>query len=84
MGHSASPAAYTLTRDPESEDVFTAVYGCGLWDEDGHFWYPRTDKFVGRFDPYPDNTRDWAILATRRYGETSLTGYMQDRRRKKP
>jgi hypothetical protein len=89
LGHSVSPAMYSLARGNETDDLFiakdlfVAAYGCGVRDIDGQFWYPRHDKDYGRCDAPPDKESDWAIFATRRYGTRSLEHFMKHRRKSK-
>ena len=78
-GHSYSPAMYRLTRTTESAVAFAAEYGCGLRDECGGFWYPRTDKYCGKNDPMPESGHDWAMHVTKRYGKTSLAKFVRKR-----
>ena len=81
LGHSATHAAYTLTRPADSPEVVRVSYGCGLRDEDGRFWYPRTDKYSGALDPFPEHSREWVVYATKMYGQTSLARYLKKKRR---
>ncbi|QDT10994.1 hypothetical protein K239x_29870 [Planctomycetes bacterium K23_9] len=77
LGNSDSPARFCLSRTPSSGDSFLAEYGCGLLDDHRHFWYPRTDKHVGRFDVPPDTNDGWAFYRSKRYGGNGLSSHMQ-------
>ncbi len=79
LGHSVSPAEYSLSRGASGE-AHTATYGCGLRNELGDFWYPRTDKYNGRNDPFPCESRDWAFFVSRHYGDTSLRRIVDGRK----
>jgi len=81
LGNSATHAAYTLTRSVDSPGIVTVTYGCGLRDEYGQFWFPRTDKYFGRLDPLPERSSDWVVYATKTYGQTSLARYLNKKSR---
>ena len=81
LGNSATHAAYTLTRPTESPDLIAVSYGCGLRDDKGQFWYPRTDKYFGRLDPFPEQPNDWVVYVTKTYGRTSLAHYFKRKRK---
>ncbi len=73
LGNSDSPARFSLSRISSSDHSFLAEYGCGLLDDQGHFWYPRTVKHLGRFDMPPDTNDGWAFFRSKRYGGKGLS-----------
>ncbi|WP_220498506.1 hypothetical protein, partial [Stieleria mannarensis] len=68
LGHSDSPARFSIIAEEPSTETWRVEYGCGLLDEDGRFWYPRTDKDVGRYDMPPTSNDQWAYFQCKRYG----------------
>lgn len=79
LGHSSSPAEYRLSRDPSATKIHITAYGCGIRDQNGRFWYPRTDRACGQADSFPRLDSDWAVHVRRRYGETSLARHIRSR-----
>lgn len=81
LGHSASPARFTVSRTSSNQAGYNASFGCGLRDVNGQFLYPRTDKNYGRFDRPPETPEGWAFWYTKTYGDSSLSGWLMNRRR---
>lgn len=79
LGQSASPSRFSVKRSLEDENTFHASVGCGIRDNNGHFWYPRNNTDYGRFDSAPEHDEGWGFFFAKTFGDGTLSNWLKTR-----